>query len=91
MSTYILIGQRRVSDWGGWSQSVFAGDRLFVSSVRPGKRVRIPFKPRGPGAYGHQWIGRIHTIDDGARIEWEDTVGGSIGVRGLLRHAGVLS
>jgi uncharacterized membrane protein len=69
---------------------VCVGDRLYMVSVRTGKRIRIPYKPRGPGAYGYQWIGRVHSIDDGERITWEDIVGGSLGVRGLLRYAGVL-
>lgn len=90
MSTYTLIGQRRPSDWGGWSQYVCVDDRLYVASVRTGKRIRIPYKPRGHGAFGHQWIGRVHSVDDGARVEWEDIVGGSIGVRGLLRYADIL-
>lgn len=90
MSTYILIGQRRPSDWGGWSQMVCVGDRLYMVSVRTGKRVRIAYKPRGPGAYGYRWIGRVHAMDDGKRVHWEDDVGGSVGVRGLLKYAGVL-
>jgi len=91
VNTYTLIGQRRPSTWGGWSQMVCVGDRLYMVSMRTGKRIRIPYKPRGPGAYGHQWIGRVHSIDDGKRIEWEDIVGGSIGVRGLLRYADILT
>lgn len=77
--------------FGGWSQMVCVGDRLYSVGVEPGKRVRIMYKPRGAGAYGFKWWGFVRSIDDGARVNWSDLVAGSLGVRGLLIDAGILS
>ena len=91
MSPYILIGKRRPMDFGGWSQLVCFVDRLYVVGVEPGKRVRIPFKPRGQGAYGYKWNGFVRSLDDGRRVYWNGEVPGSLGVRGLLIDSGVMS
>lgn len=88
---YILIGKRLPLSFGGWSQMVCVGDRLYRVGVQPGKRVRIHYKPRGPGAYGYKWNGFVHSVDDGPRVYWNDEVPGSLGVRGLLIDSGVLS
>lgn len=77
--------------FGGWSQQVCVADRLYVVGVEPGKRVRIMYKPRGPGAYGYKWHGFVRSADDGARVNWSDEVPGSLGVRGLLIDAGILT
>lgn len=92
MTGYKLIGQRRLGTFGGWSQQVDVAGRTYYVSLRPTKRVRIPFKPRGPGAYGWQYHGTVHAppTDTAPRFDWYGRVPGSLGVRGLLVDAGVL-
>lgn len=88
---YILIGARRPMDFGGWSQMVCVADRLYTVGIQPGKRVRIQYKPRGKGAYGYKWNGFVRSMDDGKRVYLNFEVPGSLGVRGLLIDAGILS
>jgi hypothetical protein len=81
--TYILIGRRRVGQWGGWRQEVVVGDRRYMCVVEMGRRVRIPYKPIGKNI-GHKWIGRVYNTDDGARFTWSELIPGTLGVHGLI-------
>ena len=71
--------------WGGWSRKCRVNGTEYVTSVKRGKSVRIPYKPRGKNR-GYEWIGTVYS---NCKCIWTDKVPGSIGVRGLLIEAGV--
>ena len=80
-------GPWRVTATGNRYASVTLADgRKFYVGVERNKRVRIPYKPRG--TYGWTYVGFVN--DANARCVASDAVGGSIGVRGLLKMAGLL-
>jgi hypothetical protein len=79
------LNPKTSDSWGGWSRRCrFEGVEYHVS-VKRGKSVRIPFKPRGKNR-GWKWNGCVYA--DGKQI-WVGPVPGSIGVLGLLNEAGV--
>jgi hypothetical protein len=65
----------------------FADGRKFFVGVSKDKPVRIAYKPRGQNR-GWRWYGWVHDAA-GKRLMGE-TVPGSLGVRGLLKLAGLL-
>jgi hypothetical protein len=76
-------------DVSGWSRNVMVGDQEYAVSVRRGKSVRIPYKPRGKNR-GFHWHGSVYKIGKNCGQVWSDRVPGSIGCRGLLIEAGVI-
>ncbi len=77
----------------GWSRVVELDDgRRFRVTVSRGNRVRIAFKPAGPGGWGFKWYGRVSEfVDLNLHAEiWHGEVGKSIGARGLLARAGLV-
>ena len=72
----------------GWSRRAEHDGKEFHCSVMRGKRVRIAYKPRGPGAFGFWWFGSVRV--DGKLI-FNGQVAKSIGCRGLLKMAGVFN
>ena len=83
----ITFTTEKIEKMDGWSRRVKVGDTEYYCSVRRGKMVRIPYKPRGENK-GFHWYGAVYEVG-GSRI-WEDRVPGSIGCRGLLFEAGVI-
>ena len=90
MSEFTFTSERRDNLFGGWSRTVKIGDQEYSCSVRRGKSVRIPYKPRGQNR-GWHWHGAVFRIGTNSGEVWSDRVPGSIGCRGLLIEAGVLS
>jgi hypothetical protein len=81
-------GPWRTDAFGNRYASVtFADGRKFFVSVTKGSRRRIAFKPRGEN-WGWRWYGAVNDAN-GVRLASE-IVTGSIGVRGLLKLAGLL-
>ena len=88
MAAFIFTSEKRETV-SGWSRTVKVGDQEYSVSVRRGKSVRIPYKPRGKNR-GWHWYGAVYRIGaNGGRV-WDDRVPGSIGCRGLLIEAGVI-
>jgi len=85
MADFTFTSEKRES-MGGWSRNVRVGDQEYACSVRRGKSVRIPYKPRGQNR-GWQWHG---TMCREGRCLWSDRVPGTIGCRGLLIEAGII-
>lgn len=83
-----FTGERR-DDMSGWSRTVRVGTQEYQVSVRRGKSVRIPYKPRGKNR-GWHWHGSVYRIRENAGLVWTDRVPGSIGCRGLLLDAGII-
>jgi len=81
-----MLSPRQTSS-SGWSRLCRNCGFEYHVSVQQGKRVRIAFKPRGKNI-GYHWHGTVRR--DGKTI-WEGRVPKSIGVRGLLAHAGVIT
>lgn len=81
-------GPWRVTGFGNRYANVTManGMKLWVG-VEHDKRVRIPYKPRGKNM---GWTYHGFVRDEHAKTLWSGTVGGSIGVRGLLRYAGLI-
>lgn len=77
--------ERTENPFGGWARNVRVGDVEYQVSVRRGKSVRIPYKPRGQNR-GWHWHGSVYA---GGKCLWSGRVPGSIGCRGLLEEAGV--
>lgn len=72
----------------GWSRKATLDDgRVFWISVTRGKRVRIPFKPRGQNI-GFHW--HAHVQEYPKDHHWAGRVTKSLGVRGCLIEAGVI-
>src|SRR5262245_305446 len=89
MSAYTFTSDTRDDRFGGWSRTVRVGEQEYSCSVRRGKSVRIPFKPRGKNR-GWQYHGTVYRIGTSAGQVWTGRVPGSIGCRGLLTEAGIL-
>lgn len=85
----IKLGEKRTALFGSWYRTAEVGDKKFHVGVERGKKKRIAFKPRGPGAYGYEWHGFVR--DERGRDIWSGRVGKSLGTRGLLRAAGLLT
>lgn len=73
--------------WNGWNRACKYNGVEYRVSVARGRRVRIPYKPRGRNI-GWKWQGAVYTVN---RCLWSGEVPGSIGVRGLLTYAGVFA
>lgn len=87
MAMFSFTSEKRET-FGGWSRCVKVGDQEYSVSVRRGKMVKIPYKPRGQNK-GYHWYGAVYKIGSNQGRVWEDRVPGSIGCRGLLFEAGV--
>lgn len=83
---YALLPDYRDDGNGGWSQTAEVGGARYRVSLRSVRRVRIPFKPRG--TYGHVFEASVYDAD--ARRVYAGKAPGSLGVRGILRDAGLL-
>lgn len=86
MITY--LEPKRVHPMGGWKRKVSVAGVVYYVGIEQGRRVRIAYKPRGEN-WGHLWYGSVYT-EDGCKL-WGANVPGSLGVRGLLTEAGVIS
>ena len=85
-----FLGPKREGRLGGWDRQVEVNGVQYTCAVRRGKRVRIPYKPRGPGAYGYWWHGSVYRLgENGGPILQARTIK-SIGCKGLLIDAGVI-
>jgi hypothetical protein len=84
MSALEFLGPKTES-MSGWSRKCRVNGVDYHVSVRRGRSVRIAYKPRGQNR-GWHWHGTVYA--DGRQL-WADRVTKSIGVRGLLRCAGV--
>jgi hypothetical protein len=83
-------GPWRVTSFGNRYASVTMEDgRKFFVGVEKDKPVRIPFKPRGQNR-GWRYYGFVRESVTGT-LFLSASVGGSIGVRGLLRAAGLIT
>lgn len=71
----------------GWSRKVDVCGTEYLVGVERGKPVRIAYKPRGQNR-GYWWYGFVRTSD--GRTIWTDGEPKSIGVRGILRDAGII-
>jgi hypothetical protein len=93
MAAYVIdtenptTGPWRETFTGKNASVTFADGRKFYVGVSRDKPVRIPFKPRGHNR-GWTYYGWVNDAT-GRRI-MGDTVSGSIGVRGLLKAAGLV-
>lgn len=88
MTPFAFTGPR-VDSFSGWSRTVKVRDQEYAVSIRRGKSIRIPYKPRGKNR-GWQWWGSVYRIANNHGKVWEDRVPGSLGCRGLLVEAGVI-
>ena len=88
MTASLQLGQRRESGTGGWSRPVTVDGVAYIVGVVRGKRVRIAYKPRGPGGWGFWWHGYVR--DAKGKEIWSGRVGKSAGARGILEDAGIL-
>jgi hypothetical protein len=70
-----------------YASVTFDDGRKFFVGVERAKRVRIAFKPRGQN-WGWRYYGFVN--DATGKCVAGDTVPGSLGVRGLLKLAGLL-
>lgn len=92
-----LVGKRLASTGpfakGEWRQDVEVGGRAYRVAMRRGERVRIAFKPAGQN-WGHRWVASVWRTDprEGERAHvWDGEVAGSLGVRGILLEARVVT
>ncbi len=69
----------------GWSRRIRYNGTDFMVGIEQGKLTRIAYKPRGPGAYGHHWIGFVR--DAKGHSLWSGRVSKSVGCAGLIRFA----
>jgi len=85
----VVLGERQERFGLGWGRTVAVhGSGVYRVVVERGKPVRIPYKPRGANR-GFKWSGAVYT--EAGRCIWHGEVSGSIGARGLLSAAGVLT
>lgn len=70
-----------------YASVTFADGRRFFVGIERDRMVRIPYKPRGQNR-GWTWYGWVGDAA-GKRIAG-DKVAGSLGVRGLLKMAGLI-
>lgn len=83
-----FTSERRDRPFGdGWVRDVKVGDQGYQVCVSRGRKVRIPYKPRGQNV-GFWWNGSVF-IEGGSRI-WCGPVNKTTGVKGLLIAAGVI-
>lgn len=82
----IQFTTEKIERFDGWSRNCCVNGVEYCVSVRRGKYVRIPYKPRGQNR-GWHWNGSVYS---NGRCLWSDRVPKSIGVRGLLLDAGVI-
>lgn len=83
-NSFQFTGPKRVT-MSGWSRTCrYCGFDYHVS-VQRGKSVRIAFKPRGQNR-GWHWHGSVYRE---GKCVWSGRVPKSLGVRGLLKEAGV--
>lgn len=80
-------GPWRLTIQGKHAEAQLADGRVVRVSVVRDRMVRIPYKPRGKNR-GWTYVGYVWD-GDGKRLLCE-SVAGSIGVRGLLKLAGLL-
>jgi len=85
----IFTGPKRDNPFGGWSRTVKVGEQEYSVSMKRGKSVRIPYKPRGENK-GYHWYGSVYRISSNSGHVWTDRVPGSLGVKGLLIEAGIV-
>lgn len=76
-----------LNGFGRNAEARLTDGRLFRVAVVRDRLVRIPFKPRGKNR-GWTYVGYVWD-DNGKNLVCE-SVPGSIGVRGLLKRAGLL-
>jgi hypothetical protein len=79
---------KKIEFMGGWRRLVKIGEQEYSCVVEMGRRVRIPYKPRG--TYGHEWHGAVYRVGSNQGRVWCGDVHGSIGCKGLLKAAGVI-
>jgi len=84
----IVLGPKHQPLGKAWSRRVEVDGVAYWVGVAQGKKVRIAFKPRGPGAYGYRWHGYVRT--EQGRDLWSAEVPGSLGARGILADARVI-
>lgn len=70
----------------GWSRKVTVDGVSYVVGIERGKRVQIPFKPRG--TYGYKYFGFVRNA--AGKEVWSAAVGGSLGAKGLLMRASIV-
>jgi hypothetical protein len=88
MEKIIYLNEKRTDRFGEkWTRDIGYDGVTYQCSVRRGKRVRIPYKPRGQNI-GYHWFGTVYA--DGRKI-FTGRVVKSLGCRGLLKAAGVVS
>lgn len=87
--TLRFTSNRRDLPMVGWVRSVMVAGQEYSVSIKRDKRVRIAFKPRGEN-WGWTYHGTVYRIGQNSGRVWEGRVPGSLGVRGLLKRAGVL-
>ena len=75
------------SIFGGWARKCRVDGVDYHVAVKRGKSVIIPYKPRGKNR-GWQWSA---TVYQNGHCVWSGRVPGSIGVRGILIDAGIVS
>lgn len=81
-----FIEPKRAGIFGGWSRRCRVDGVEYHVSLKRGKSVRIPYKPRGKNI-GWQYHGAVYS---NGRCLWSERVNGSAGVRGMLIGAGVI-
>jgi hypothetical protein len=69
-----------IESFDGWSRLCSVNGTQYHVSVRRGRSVRIPFKPRGKNR-GWKWNGTVYS---GGKCVWSGEVPGSIGASGLI-------
>lgn len=91
----LILGDKKVDEQRGtwsrccWIESGVSGDlprEVWIHHYR-GRRVRIPFKPKGPEAHGFHWHASVYSA---GRCIFDERVGKSLGCRGILREAGLI-
>lgn len=88
MIKFTFTSDKNESRFGmSWSRSVEIEGVIYRCFVKRGKRVRIPFKPRGENI-GFKWYGCVYDINN--KRVWSGNVPKSQGCRGLLLKAGLL-
>lgn len=90
MSAIIFTSDRREALFGGWSRTLKVGDQEYCVCVTRGRSVRIPYKPRGQNR-GWKWNASVYRIGTNHGRVWSGSVEKSLGCRGILLEAGVLT
>lgn len=88
MTTKLKLGPKQDKTFG-WARTATLEDgRQFRVFVSRGKRVRIPYKPCGENI-GYHWHADVYEV--GKRHLDYFQIPKSLGVRGILKRAGVIS